>query len=239
MFSVVMPVWVRDEETLQLTKNAINSINEADKDVELIIVDNNSEIGGGWLRSISDVYVKEKINLGYPKAVNHGIRLSSQEILCISNNDIKVSKNIFDVTREEFESKNIGSLHYRMVGYNEQTDFGDNIWETGKERWCSSSFFSVRKNLMIEYDEEYGLGGYDDYDFWYRFRNKGHKTAYTNMAYYQHKDSHTQNLLDQVKRSESDKQNRELFKKKFGEYPDVQFYKDYPQQCRIPWKPFP
>jgi hypothetical protein len=56
---------------------------------------------------------------------------------------------------------------------------------------------------------------------------------------FQHKDSSTQNLLDQEERRTSDNKNREYFKKKFGEYPDVLYERQFPEQLKKPWKPFP
>ena len=90
------------------------------------------------------------------------------------------------------------------------------------------------------FDEGYGLGGYDDYDWQHRMRHlKGWKIAYTNGAAFQHKDSSTQNLLEQEARKTSDNKNREYFKKKFGEYPDVIWEQKYPEQKEISWRPFP
>ena len=40
-------------------------------------------------------------------------------------------------------------------------------------------------------------------------------------------------------RAERDKNNREFYKERFGEYPDIQFAKDFPEQMEMPWKPFP
>ena len=42
-FSVIMPVWILNEQLIELTKNAIESFGE----VTLIIVDNASPMGGG------------------------------------------------------------------------------------------------------------------------------------------------------------------------------------------------
>jgi len=40
-------------------------------------------------------------------------------------------------------------------------------------------------------------------------------------------------------RSERDQANRERYKERFGEYPDDQFARLFPDQMLIPWKPFP
>ena len=84
-----MPVWIINEELRVLTMQAIQSLGK----VNLIIIDNGSPLGGGYLRSVADIYIRNKKNLGYAKAVNQGIKLSKNEMKAISNNDIRVSPN--------------------------------------------------------------------------------------------------------------------------------------------------
>lgn len=239
--SVIMPVMVHDEETLRLTQNAIDSINATGSALEWIIVDNASNLGGGYLRSQADIYIREKENVGFPKAVNQGIMLSTGKYVCIANNDIIVSKSVFKVAERVFGmDEGIGSVHYKMLSYGQQEASGKDIWPTGKERWCTSSFFVVKGVALIKFDEAFGVGGFDDWDYWHRFRHKnGWKTAYTNMANYQHLDSHTQNKRDPNERATSDHKNREYFRQKHGQYPETIWQIKYPKQMRQPWKPFP
>lgn len=242
MIDVILPVVIHEPEILRLTESAIESIRNTKDDLNLIIIDNGSSLGGGFLREQADLYLREKVNVGYPKAVNHGIQLSRGEFICIANNDIRVSHNVFQIARTIFknEAEKIGSVHYRMIGYEEPMALDTGIWVTGKERWCSSSFFVMKRRAVDLYDERYGLGGFDDYDFWHRFRHiNGWRTAYTNQACYQHLDSSTQNRRDPQERSQSDVRNREYFKEKWGEYPDELFRSLHPQQWQLPWKPFP
>jgi len=242
--SVVMPVWVLDDDLYRLTATSIQSLKLVeDYNAEMIIVDNASPIGGDQLMAQSDIYIRNRVNLGYPKAVNQGIKLSSGELVCVANNDIKVSPNYIKVSQEVFTKlPKAGSLHFKMLYYDEPFNLGDSVWDHGKEKWCHGSFFVFRRKAYDDIkgiDEGYGLGGYDDYDWQYRMRKKGWKTAYTNGAAFQHKDSSTQNLLDQDERKTSDNKNREYFKKRHGEYPDTLWNKMYPEQVDIPWRPFP
>ena len=117
-----------------------------------------------------------------------------------------------------------------MIGYDDPMALGQTTWVTGRERWCSASFFVIRKEAFVGYDEGYGLGGYDDWDFFYRLRGAGWKTAYTNRACYQHKHSSTQLALDQVERFERDMRSKERFRKKFGGYAEELFALEYPEQ---------
>ena len=244
--SVIIPAWVVNDELYDLTGKTLQSLHNSIgwNDCELIIVDNASTIGSDQLLPNCDIYIRNKVNLGYPKAVNQGLKLAKGDLVAVVNNDIRISPNWIKTTQEVFSRlKNAGSLHFKMVEYDAPFNLGDAVWDKGKELWSHGSFFVWRKeaskDLIWPIDENYGLGGYDDYDWQLRMRNRGWTTVYTNSAAFQHKDSSSQNKLDQTKRKERDDKNREYFKKTHGEYPDILWKKLYPEQFLRPWKPFP
>ena len=219
-----------DETIINLTENAIESLG----DVNLILIDNGSTFGAGALKGWADVYIKNKQNLGYAKAVNQGLDyLREEELVTIANNDIRVSLNWWDVAQEIFNNKEVGSLHYRMLSYDEPFELGNDTWIGGKERWCTSSFFTVRN--VQRYDENY-MNSIEDWDFWMRMRKK-YRQAYTNKAQYQHMDSFTRWKLPEIE--EQDKKNREYFVEKWGEEPEALFDKEFPGEREKPWKPLP
>jgi GT2 family glycosyltransferase len=184
----------------------------------MFLVDNGSTLGGGRLRDMADVYIRLKNNLGYAKAVNLGLKACfGSNAVIIANNDIRVSNNYLKVAEEILEDETVGSVHFRMIGYEEPMILGEDTWTTGKERWCSSSFFIVRPTQF--YDDNF-FNSCDDWDWWLRYRKAGWKTAYTNKACYQHKDSHSQKKIPE--REENDKRNR-----------------DYPDQMKLPYRPMP
>ncbi len=231
MIDCIMPVWVLDEETLQLTKAAVESIKAGAPDCRMIIVDNGSTHGQGLLRDLADLYIRNKTNLGYAKAVNQGLLLAGDTV-AVANNDIIVSSNWWEVSKEVL--KDAGSVHFRMIPYGEQFNLGTDTWIQGKERWCSSSFFVMINKIL--FDEGY-LNSIEDWDYWRRFRELGNDTAYTNKAQYQHKDSHTQQYIPN--RSENDENNRQRYFDKFGETPEQWLERMYPEQLSEPWKPMP
>jgi GT2 family glycosyltransferase len=229
---IIMPVWAKDPDLINLTENAINSLRE--NDVKITIIDNGSPVGGGALREWADEYVRNPENLGYAKAVNQGLKLHMREIVAISNNDIRVPKQWLPVAEEILKDPKVCSVHYRMIPYDQKWGPGEDVWIGGKERWCSSSFFVVRAEQL--YDETY-LNTYDDWDYWKTWRVKGYEQAYTNKAEYQHLDSST---VSRMERHEiTNIENREYFKKKWGKYPEEDFAECYPDQIKIPWKPMP
>ena len=243
--SIIMPVWITDDDLYDLTDKTLTSLHNSEgwDECELVIVDNASTKGSDQLLMNCDTYIRNKTNLGYPIAVNQGCKLANGEFLCIANNDIKVSPNWINVAKEIFKRvPKAGSIHFKMVDYNEPFNAGGEVWDKGRELWCHGSFFIWRRKAFEDLggiDEGYGLGGYDDYDWQLRMREKGWVTVYTNAAAFQHKDSSTQNKLDQGARSERDKENYEYFREKHGEYPDLMWKRLYPKQYARGWLPFP
>lgn len=223
MIDVIMPVWIINEELRVLTMQAIQSLGKAN----LIIVDNGSSLGGGYLRSVADIYIRNKENLGYARAVNQGLKLSKNEIKAIVNNDTRVSPNWQEVAKEVFEDDNVYSCHFRMTDYDVPFTYGDQIFIGGRERWCSSSFFVIKAWKPQLYDENY-FNTYEDWDMWYRIRESGWKQAYTNKASYQHHHSFTQKLIPE--REANDLKNKEYFKQKYGGYAEDLFAKQFPDQ---------
>lgn len=224
--TIVLPVYLKSEELLELTRSAVESFGKA----TLIIIDNGSPLGGGYLRSIADIYIRNQENLGYAKAVNQGLKLSKDEFIAIANNDVRVSPNWQEVAFEILEKPDVYSCHFKMIDYEDPMVVGEKTWLTGKERWCSSSFFVIKSSQPLLYDEEF-LNSYDDWDYWFRVRTKGLCTAYTNKAVYQHKHSSTSQIMPE--REKVTIKNREYFKTKWGEYPEELFTKQFPEQMKI------
>lgn len=224
--SVILPCYIMNDQHIELTKNAVASLG----DVELIVIDDASPMGGGYLRSIADIYVRNKENLGYGRSVNRGLRLAQSNLICISNNDIRISPNWQDVAREVLQDKDVYSCHFRMINYDEAFTYGDKVIKEGKERWCHASFFVInKKRWLLYYDEEY-KNTYDDYDYFQTVRKAGFKQAYTNKAIFQH--VHSATIPHIVGQAEVTKKNYKYFKEKWGEYPDVLFARDFPEQVK-------
>ena len=225
---VIIPVWAIDAETINITEEAINSL----KGHEIVIVDNGSLVGGGQLREWANLYIRNKTNLGYAKAVNQGLKLSDFPVV-VSNNDIRVSPNWYEVTQEILKLPKVGTIHYRMTLYNEPFKYGNHTWEEGRERWCTGSFFVIAQPAY--FDENY-LNSYDDWDLQVRARKSGFKTIYTTKACYQHFDSFTQKKIVDTERVARDKRNREYFKSKHGEYPEDLYLRQFPDQMSRDWR---
>lgn len=237
----VLAVWITTPDVMQLTQAAIE--NYKSLGLELIIVDNASTMGEGYLKENADIYIRNQKNLGYAPAMNQGLKLSTSKYIVFAENDVLVSPETIGVGKEILDNYgDVGSVHYRMVPYQEDFSFGNETYLTGKERWCTFSFFMVRR-VAVPYgllDENYIMANYEDWDFIHRMRHiLGWKTAYTNKACYKHFDSYTQKKLDQNDRAVQGKANREYFKNKFGAYPEDIWNAIYSDQMNQNWRPFP
>lgn len=231
---VIMPAWLLNDSLIHLTETSVQTIRNSGEH-EIIIIDNGSPMGGGLLRELADTYVRNKINLGYSGAVNQGLKLCNhEELVCVANNDIKVPPQWATVAEDILKDDTVGSVHYRMIPYDQPFNPGNMTWLTGKERWCTSSFFVVR-NLQL-YDENY-KSGVEDWDFWKRMRDRGYTTSYTNKAEYQHLDSSTLNVTPSNK--ENQIHNVNYFISKWGKTPEEDFEERFPGMLALPWRPQP
>lgn len=231
-----LAAWINTQEGYDLSKEAIESLKKAG--LGLVITDNNSSLGGGYLRDKADIYIRNQKNLGYSPAMNQAIKLTTTPYVALAETDIRVSDNVVEVGVDILDKNpKVGMVHYRMIPYNEPLSFGDDTWFGYMERWCTIAFMLWRKEALELFDEGFKVANYEDYDILYRARQKGWISAYTNKAGYQHHDSYFQKLLNQDDRAKVANSNREYFKSKHGEYPDDLFDILYPLDR--PYLPFP
>lgn len=223
MFDVtcVIPAWTINDQVQKMTENAIESI----AGTPLIIVDNASPQGGGYLRSKADIYVRNKENLGFAKAVNQGIKLAQTRYVAIVSTDVRVSPNWKEAAEGVFSTSNTFSCHFRMTNYDIPFKGGHTTAFSGKERWCTAAFFVLDKEKNLLFDERF-FNSYEDWDLFFRVRKEGYYTAYTDKACYQHAHSFTQKFVGFPKTED----NKELFKQIHGDYAEELFAKQFPDQ---------
>lgn len=223
--TVCVPAWTINDQVQKMTENAIDSIG----DCPLIIIDNASPQGGGYLRSKADTYVRNKENLGFAKAVNQGIKLAKTRYVAVVSTDVHLPVNWHDVAEEALRETGDSafSVHFKMINYNESFTEGGKTWVTGKERWCTAAFFILDKEKGLLFDEDY-FNSCEDTDLFYRARKAGYKQIYTNKASYQHAHSFTQQFVG----FPGSEQNKEIFKSKHGEYPDILIGNELAEQMK-------
>lgn len=248
--SYICPVWVNDQETLDLTVTAILSFKIAVPDAELVIIDNASTMGGGFFRQEATTYVRNSENLGFCPAVNQGYKLCHGDLIAVVNNDILVAPEWLKVAEEVFDHDQVGTLHFRMIPYNDPFIYGSGVAYEGKERWCTNSFFVISRYFLDQLkevekelepfpgliDEHYGRGIYDDYDFAWRIHIAGFKRAYTDKVSYRHMMTHSFNKLPSEQRKKEIQANLDYFINKWGKDPEELFSKTWPKQWAVSYQ---
>ena len=229
-------------ENIDLTRSAFYSFRQATPEgMEIVVVDDASKIGGGYLKSEADKILVHSENKGFLHSVNEGLGMVAGELIAVCNNDIRVAPNFYEVAKEILDDPKVYSVHPKMIPYDEPFSHGDLIAKTGKERWCQTSFFIIRGDnpKPFLFDKNFlGTGGaYEDWGYWASVREAGYQTAYTNRTSFQHKDSSTTQFLGEQNKLTTE--NREYFKSKHGEYPEDLYSRLYPDQMKVSWKPFP
>jgi len=231
-FKVILPVWMTGDDDVNLTKNSIESVGSGH---ELIIIDNASTVGAGYLRSVADTYIRNKENLGYARAMNEGLKLcETEEPVAFIQTDTRVGPGWDKVALDILKDKTVGSVHFRMLHYDEPFSTGNDVWKTGKEKWAHIAVCVIRNMWM--FDENY-LNSYEDWHLGFQIRRAGFAQAYTNKVCFQHLDSYSQQKRPD--RNENDVKNRAYFKQKWGDEPDVLFNKEFPEQVVVNYRPFP
>lgn len=222
--SCIMPCWTLNDQIQKMTENAIESVSGT----PLIIIDNASPQGGGYLRSKADMYIRNKENLGFARAVNQGIKLAQTRYVAIVSTDTRVSPNWREVADQVFaEHTDTFSVHFRMTDYDVPFTYGDKTFYEGRERWCTAAFFILDREKQLFFDENY-FNSFDDWDLFYRAHLVGYKLAYTNKAVYQHAHSFTQKFVG----FKGTDENKAYFIKKHGIDPNELLAQTYPEQMK-------
>lgn len=227
--TAVVPAYTLNDQIQALTEAAIASVG----DVPLVVIDNASPQGGGYLRKMATTYVRNSVNLGFAKACNQGVKLATTRYVAIVSTDVVLSPNWQQVAYENF-NEDMFSLHFRMTDYGVPFAYGNQFRETGKERWCTAATFVLDKQKGLFFDEDY-FNSYEDWTLFHEARKAGYKTAYTDKACFQHQHSFTQRFTGFAKTDE----NKHLFIKKYGDTAENLFARDFPEQVAQPyWEGF-
>ncbi|MCX5677922.1 MAG: glycosyltransferase family 2 protein [Candidatus Omnitrophica bacterium] len=219
---IIIPVF----NEAALTKNCLESIvNNSDTPYHLILIDNAS--GEETRKCLEEfvrtnrnsVLIRNGTNLGWVKAVNQGINMSSGPYICIMNNDTVVRtpgwlyKLIAAVeanpgaglVNPRFETKNAAiAERYPYI----EIDF------------CRGYCVLIKRAVIDKIgglDEAYGLGYYDDDDFSVRAIRANFRCIRANDIVVEHiRDSTFSTVFKDKARRELHEKNKQLFYSKWG-----------------------
>lgn len=226
---IIIPVWNQPEVTGACVEHITRNTRYP---YRLILIDNASErtakeyleglsaASGGKIRLI-----RNEENLGYVKAVNQGLRISSAPYVCMMNNDTLPGEGWLSELVEFFgKHPEAGLLNPASGGHlvsgagvNEYARklAGANKGKFMEMNQCQGWCMLVKRDVIekIGYlDERFGLGGFDDTDYSMRAHLAGYKSVCVHSSYVYHKMHTSFDRMGDRKKIQADSE-REYFKK--------------------------
>ena len=225
------------------TGPCLNSLAQSPEDMEIIVVDNNSDpttkkklaLAAKTDPRIKLIFLDE--NRGYAAGNNIGAQAATGEFFLLLNTDTRVlpgTISLFTSLMQQHPdwdmlgpvTNNCGNdQHIHTTG-----NLAEEILIQGKH-WCNHSarldfttdrliFFCVliRRNLYEELqglDEDFGLGYYEDTDFVYRATKAGKQMVITEKIFVYHQGKGSFSKVSGAVRKLM-KRNKKLFRKKHG-----------------------
>lgn len=164
----------KNAELLRFVTNCVDSIRRhTDASFELIMVDNGSPIGGDYLRSVADVYIRNPHNLGFGPAVNQGLKLARGEWLIVSNNDIEFIHDWVDNAIEAWQD-GTGVVSSHLHAHDRLHKVGRQVVPWGH---MFGALWMTRRDVLdvVGYmDEGYGIAMYEDKHLWLTMEAAGY-----------------------------------------------------------------
>ena len=199
-------------------KECVDSLNNQKCSFNVVIIDNASEDGSADY--IADKYpeftlIRNKINMGFSKAVNQGIKASNTDYFFLLNNDVVLESNcIFNLIKCINKDENIFAVASKMIQYDDRSkldDAGDEYtllgWTKKVGDGKSSEMYTSEREIFsacagaalyrriifdqIGYFDENFFAYMEDVDISYRARIHGFKCVYCPKALVYHRMSGT------------------------------------------------
>lgn len=227
---IIIPVW----NQLKLTKECLESIaNKTKYPYRLIIIDNASDDKTReYLESVKAKFnthlIRNEDNLGFVKAVNQGLRVSTAKYICVMNNDtiaaeewlsemVSIAESAKEIGLVNPSSNNLGQ--HMKGGSLDDYAAGLRIYkgqyiEMGS---CIGFCMLIKREVFdkIGYlDDVYHEGNFDDTDYSRKAENAGYLCVRAKGAYvYHHIKS---SFLKKKDYEEIFAKNRDIYNKRWG-----------------------
>lgn len=226
-YSIVIPAYICDIELVQVFTKMLESLKKhTPEEYELIIVDNGSKYMQEEMMEVADIYIRNKENMGFTRAINQGAGVATYDeyngYYVFLNDDLELTPNWLERLIEPLtwdvdtlKTKGfpvVSTIRYgdadpegEMEGYEEEVKFGC-IWAIDQS--------SFRRNYF-GLDEQFKQR-WSDTDLWKRIHMVNGLTTVKNLkGFVYHRGKATLNKVDP-----DDKQyeiEKELYLKKWGE----------------------
>ncbi len=231
--SIVIPLFNRAECTAACLQSIIDTCRE---NVEVILIDNNSEDATGDLLAIVDgaTVIRNEENLHYLRACNQGSQIARGEFLLFLNSDTVLCPGALASAVATLEShSDIGAVGARLIrpdGLLQEA--GGIIWNDGSTAaygrgespsdmqylfqrtvdYCSGAFLLTSRRVFTEvgmFNERYIPAYYEDADYCLELEARGLRTVYEPRATVLHAESSSS---DPTSASSLQIQNRRTFR---------------------------
>lgn len=231
----------------EYTKKCIDSIKTNVKvSYEVILIDNAStdDTSSQFSNQFDFVrYFRNKINLGFPAAVNQGLKEALGDYLLILNNDTIVTDNLIerliDVAESDEKIGIVGPISNEVSGLQkdneadyktveEMFDYAERVKQKNKGQLFNfprvAFLCTLIKKQVIEkiggLDERFSPGNYEDDDFCLRAQLAGFKTVIVKDAFIHHFGSKSFKANGDKAYAERLLINQKIFVEKWGATPD-------------------
>lgn len=215
---MVLTVIIPNYNGKAFLKNCFQSLKNQNHPFEVIVIDNDSQDGSAKYiqKNYSEVtLIENPENLGFPVAINQGIKASNSEYILLLNNDVQLDPDaISNLLKCIKKDKKIFAVSSKMIQYNDRTkmdDAGDEYTIFGwtrrvgygkspdgyteeREIFSACAGAALYRRSVFEkigYFDENFFAYMEDVDISYRARINGYKCLYCPDAIIYHVGSLT------------------------------------------------
>lgn len=190
-FSVIMLIYHRTQELVDMARNCAASVKNSSKDYEFIVVDNGSPIQTQW---DCDTYVRFDKNMGISHGWNTGLRMSRGKYKVIIGDDVIVREGWLEAMKEAMDMSDAGMVNPHV----QHLPQGVGIVEDYK--WPSGACFMLTQNTIDKvgyFDQDtYFPCNFEDHDYWTRILKAGLKLYKNHSMTVMHKEGSTVHAPD-------------------------------------------
>lgn len=229
---IIIPIW----NQLALTKRCLESLHQkTGTPHRLILVDNGSgEETRRYLESLSGspawkgVLIRNEENLGYIRAINQGLKVSTAPYVCLLNNDIVVTEGwlegLLEFAKAHPEAGLVNCLQNNDPGQHFPPDLETFARSRvqGRSQWmeldhCTGGCLVIKREVIqkIGYlDETFGEGYWEDNDYSKRAQKAGFRCLRLLDTYVWHDVGAS--FQKTAERREKEKKNEGLYYQRWG-----------------------
>ncbi|OGD85842.1 hypothetical protein A2164_00245 [Candidatus Curtissbacteria bacterium RBG_13_35_7] len=212
--TIIFPNYNGGNEPIECLKS-IKKLSYPQKNLEVIIVDNDSKDGSKEEieKKFPEVYlIKNSKNLGFAKAINQGIKRANGKLIFVANDDLVFEKNSLKILVDyllqnsqigimggkifsKHKPAKITSAGYQMNRWTGKINISKNYQKIKEPDWIQGCAILINKKVFqnIGYFDENFTHFFEDFDFCFHAKKAKFKVIYLPRAVFWHGESITAN----------------------------------------------